>query len=45
MKAVSEILGHASAAFTADVYTVVAEDLAEDAAEKISACVPRRGRA
>lgn len=45
MKVVSEILGHASAAFTSDVYAVVAESLAEDAAAKISAFVPRRNRA
>ncbi|WP_242900736.1 hypothetical protein [Actinomadura terrae] len=40
LKVVSEILGHASAAFTADV----AESLAEDAAAKISAFGPRRNR-
>ncbi|TDB83564.1 hypothetical protein E1264_27910 [Actinomadura sp. KC216] len=45
LKVVSEILGHASGAFTADVYAVVAENLAEDAAAKISAFVPRRNRA
>lgn len=44
MKVVSEILGHASAAFTSDVYAVVAESLAEDAATKIAAFVPRRAR-
>ncbi|MWA05825.1 tyrosine-type recombinase/integrase [Actinomadura sp. LD22] len=45
MKVVSEILGHASAAFTSDVYAVVAEELAEDAAARIAAFVPRRNRA
>ncbi|MQY04122.1 tyrosine-type recombinase/integrase [Actinomadura macrotermitis] len=45
MKVVSEILGHASSAFTADVYAVVAEELAEDAATRIAAFVPRRNRA
>lgn len=45
MKVVSEILGHASESFTADVYAAVAEELAEDAAVKIAAFVPRRNRA
>ncbi|WP_239331915.1 hypothetical protein [Frankia sp. CiP3] len=45
MKVVSEILGHASESFTADVYAVVADELAEDAAVKIAAFVPRRTRA
>ncbi|HUZ24837.1 MAG TPA: site-specific integrase [Streptosporangiaceae bacterium] len=44
-KVVSEILGHASTSFTKDVYTVVAEELAEEAARAISAFVPRRSRA
>ncbi len=43
-KVVSEILGHASTSFTKDVYTVVAEELAEEAARAISAFVPRRDR-
>ncbi len=43
-KVVSEILGHASTSFTKDVYTVVAEELAEEAALTISAFV-RRGPA
>jgi integrase len=42
-KVISEILGHASTSFTADVHTVVAEELAEEAARAISAFVPRRG--
>jgi len=45
MKTVSEILGHATMAFTGDVYAVVAEELAEDAAARIAAFVPRRNRA
>lgn len=45
MKVVSDVLGHASTSFTADVYATVAEELAEDAATKIAAFVPRRNRA
>lgn len=45
MKVVSEVLGHASESFTSDVYAVVAEELAEDAAARIAAFVPRRNRA
>jgi integrase len=45
MKVVSEVLGHASSAFTSDVYAVVAEELAEQAAIAIAAFVPRRNRA
>jgi integrase len=44
IKVISEILGHASTSFTDDVYTVVAEELAEQAAQAISAFVPRRSR-
>jgi integrase len=43
-KVISEILGHASTSFTEDVYTVVAEELAEEAAQAISDFVPRKGR-
>lgn len=43
-KFVSEVLGHASVAFTKDVYAVVAEELAEDATRKISAFIPRQNR-
>ncbi|MGY5106980.1 site-specific integrase, partial [Streptomyces sp. 900105245] len=43
-KFVSEVLGHASVAFTKDVYAVVAEEMAQDAARKISAFIPRMGR-
>ncbi|MDX3354164.1 site-specific integrase [Streptomyces sp. ME01-24h] len=43
-KFVSEVLGHASVAFTKDVYAVVAEEMAEDATRKIAAFIPRAGR-
>jgi site-specific recombinase XerD len=44
MKVVSELLGHATYAFTADVYTSVSEELAESAASAIAAYVPRKNR-
>jgi integrase len=44
IKAISEMLGHATSAFTADVYTEVAEELAEAAAVAIGAYIPRRAR-
>jgi integrase len=44
MKVVSEMLGHATYAFTADVYTSVSEELAESAATAIAAFVPRKNR-
>lgn len=44
-KVISDILGHASTSFTEDVYTVVAEELAEEAAQAISGFVPRRNAA
>lgn len=43
-KFVSEVLGHASVAFTRDVYQVVAEELAEDATRRIAAFIPRQNR-
>lgn len=43
-KLVSEALGRASMSFTKDVDAVVAEELAEDAARKISAFIPRQKR-
>lgn len=43
-KFVSEILGHASTAFTKDVYAVVAEEMAADATRRISAFIPRQNR-
>lgn len=42
MKVISEILGHATAAFTSDVYTSVAEELREQAATTMAAFVPRQ---
>lgn len=39
---ISDILGHASTSFTEDVYTVVAEELAEEAADAISRFISRR---
>jgi integrase len=44
MKLVSDVLGHASAALTSDVYAVVAEELAEAAAVSIAAFVPHRNK-
>jgi hypothetical protein len=44
IKAISEMLGHSTSAFTADVYTEVAEELADAAASAIAAYVPRRGK-
>ena len=44
IKAISEMLGHATSAFTADVYTEVAEELAEAAAVAIAAFIPRRAK-
>ena len=43
-KVISQMLGHATVAFTMDVYTEVAEDLAEAAAAAIAAFIPRRGQ-
>jgi integrase len=42
-KVISQMLGHATVAFAMDVYTEVAEELAEAAAEAIAAFIPRRG--
>jgi integrase len=42
IKVISEILGHATSSFTADVYTSVGEELAESAASAIAAYVPRK---
>jgi integrase len=44
IKVISEILGHATSAFTADIYTEVAEELADAAAVAIAAYVPRTSR-
>jgi site-specific recombinase XerD len=42
LKTVSQILGHSTVAFTADVYAVVAEELEEAAAAAVEAIVPRK---
>jgi integrase len=44
IKVISERLGHATSAFTADVYTEVAEELDAAAAAAIAAYIPRRGQ-
>ena len=44
IKAISEMLGHATSAFTMDVYAEVAEELAEAAAVAIAAFIPRRAK-
>lgn len=41
-KVISELLGHATVAFTIDVYTEVAEELADAAAAALAAYIPRR---
>jgi integrase len=43
-KVISELLGHATVAFTMDVYTEVAKELADAAAAAIAAYIPRRDR-
>lgn len=43
-KFVSDVLGHASSAFTKDVYAVVAEEMAADATRRIAAFIPRQNR-
>jgi integrase len=43
-KVISELLGHATVAFTMDVYTEVAEELADTAAAAIAAYIPRASR-
>ena len=42
VKAIPDMLGHATVAFTMDVYAEVAEELAEAAAVAIAAYIPRR---
>jgi integrase len=44
IKVISKILGHSTYAFTADVYTEVAEELADSAASAIAAYMPRASR-
>jgi integrase len=41
IKVISDILGHATSAFTADVYTEVAEELADAGVAAIAAIIPR----
>ncbi len=43
-KVISEMLGHATVAFTMDVYAEVAEELTEAAAVAIAAFIPRRAK-
>ena len=43
-KVISEIFGHATVAFTMDVYTEVAEELADAAMEALAAYIPRANR-
>jgi integrase len=44
VKVVSEVLGHSTVAFTADIYVTVAEELADAAASAIEAFVPRKNK-
>lgn len=44
MKVVSETLGHARSSFTADTYTSVVPEVAQEAAEATAAIVPRKAR-
>jgi Phage integrase family len=44
IKVISKMLGHATYAFTADVCTEVAEELAAAAADAIAAFIPRRAK-
>jgi integrase len=41
-KVISEVLGHSTVSFTMDVYTEVAEELADAAASAIAAYIPWR---
>ena len=44
IKVISEILGHATSAFTADVYIEVVEQLADSVAAAVAAYIPRRDK-
>ena len=44
IKTISEMLGHSTVSFIDDVYTSVAEEMAEEAASTIAAYVSRRGK-
>ena len=43
-KVISQVLGHSTVSFTMDVYTEVAEELADAAASAIAAYVPRKSK-
>ena len=43
-KVISEVLGHSTVAFTMDVYTEVAGELADAAASAIAAYMPRKSK-
>jgi integrase len=43
IKTVQHILGHASFAFTSDVYAVIEDEMADKAAEVAAVMIPRRG--
>ena len=45
MKVISSILGHATVAFTSDVYASVVDELFDDAAARLEAYGPRRASA
>jgi integrase len=42
VKSVAEQLGHATAAFTQDVYAAVSDEMAEQAADLLAAFIPRK---
>ena len=42
VKSVAEHLGHATAAFTQDVYAAVSDEMAEQAADLLAAFIPRK---
>ena len=44
LKVVSQIMGHATSSFTADVYVTVLEEMGEAAAAAIAAFIPRRAK-
>ena len=44
IRVISEILGHPTSSFTANVYTEVAEELADAAAVAIASFIPRQSK-
>jgi integrase len=42
VKVISEMLGHATAAFTQDVYVSIGEEMAEQAADALAAFIPSK---